>query len=299
MLFILSTGRSGTVTLAQLLNQIPGIEAFHEKPPELVPEARAYLKGDLPRDQLVALLRNTRKPSASRFEYAESNQKFSFIIDALREAFPKARYVWLIRNGLEVVSSWAHRKNYWPHENKGIWSAHRIRGDEVGAMSPSQWAGLSPFGKCCWYWAWTNNKIEADLKATDAKWMLLRLEDLDSRIHELASFVGLQGTDALEIPTANKSTGRVARWHYWDRAQRADFSHFCSDLMDRFYKGWRERFVYTTGQVARNEVLRVLSDRSASGRLLRSVTTLLPKPVRTKTAHLLNGRGILRYPIKD
>lgn len=299
MLFVLSTGRSGSVTLSRVLNQFPGIEAFHEKPPALVSEARAYLKKDLLRDELVRLLRATRKASSDHLWYAESNQKLSFMIDALREAFPEARYVWLIRNGLDVVSSWAHRKNYWPHENKGIWSANRIRGDEAGAMSSAEWQGLSPFAKCCWYWAWTNKKIETDLKATGAKWKPLRLEDLRSEINDLASFVGVNLDRAVQIPTSNMSKGRVAGWHYWDGAQRAQFRHFCSDLMDRFYEEWRNTFVFSSGQVVRNEALRLFSDRSVSGRVLRKVARVLPESLRVRTARLFKGRGVLRYPIKD
>lgn len=299
MLFIVSTGRSGSVTLARVLNQFPGVEAFHENPPELVAEARAYLKGDLAREQLIALLQDTRRPSSEQLDYVESNQKLSFMVGALREAFPQARYVWLIRNGLDVVSSWAHRKNYWPHENKGLWSTHRIRGDEVGVMTTAQWQSLSPFAKCCWYWAWTNRKIEADLNATDAEWMLLRLEDLHSRVQELAAFARVELADPIEIPTANRSRGRVAGWHYWDRAQRSEFRHFCSDLMNRFYEGWEGRFIFSRGEAIRNEVLRLLSDRSVSGRLVRKVTSMLPQSLRVKAARCFTGQGVLRYPVKD
>jgi len=299
MLFVLGTGRNGSLTMARLLNQFTGIEAYHEKPPELVKEARYYLKGELPEEELVDLLRRTRKPSDAKLDYAESNQKLSFVIPALRKAFPEASYVWLVRNGLDVVSSWTHKRNYRPDENKGIWSAHRIRGDEAGEMTSHQWKQLSPFARCCWYWAWTNRRIETDLKATNARWMLVPVEKLSDMAEAIASFAGTTVHDGYEIPVENVSKGTVSGWHYWDASQRREFNCFCAPIMDRLYPGWQNDFKFTPAQLIRNEVLRSLSHRSWSGQLLRKIAHVIPQSLRRKTARLFKGSGVLNYPLKD
>ena len=168
MFFVVSTGRCGSMTIANTLNRLPGIVCVHEPEPVLVEEARAYMRSLLSRDALVEVLRKTRRSSKHSLRYGESNQKLSYMVDALMHAFPDACFIWLVRNGIDVVASMLRQQLYRDDipqsaPRRTPWGQHRLRANEVGEMSQEQWQGLSPFAAYCWYWNWTNRKIQRDL----------------------------------------------------------------------------------------------------------------------------------------
>ena len=112
MFFVLTTGRSGSKTVAHLLSLVGGFTCLHEPAPELIPESSAYRYGKAPADAVEKLLVETRSPHLDGSEYCESNQTLSLVIPALVRAFPQARYIWLIRNGLDMVAS-AYSKQWY------------------------------------------------------------------------------------------------------------------------------------------------------------------------------------------
>ena len=111
MFFVVSTGRSGSTSLARSLDRIDACHAVHEPAPELILEASGYRGGSVSREKLQSVLRETRHSMVEGRDYCESNQNLALIIPVLRELYPQARFVWLIRNGLDVVAS-AHQKQW-------------------------------------------------------------------------------------------------------------------------------------------------------------------------------------------
>ena len=200
----------------------------HEPEPALVKEARAYVRGQLPREDLVLLLRKTRQSADPSLRYGESNARLSFMIDALMEAFPDASFVWLIRNGMATVASFLARPFYRDDipqsaPRRTDRGEYRLRADEVGDMSAEQWRKLSPFAKTCWAWNWQNRKIQRDLERLHPKWMFVRLEDLSSRLGEIASFLGTHAPPGVSVPVSNVAVTTVTRYSWWDRGQRSQF----------------------------------------------------------------------------
>jgi hypothetical protein len=141
--FVVGTGRSGTRTLAALLSSASGCRVVHEQDPPLLAEVCDHLAGRLSRRQMTDVLRRTRSVETIGGERlsGEANQRLSFVLPALAEAFPTARLVWLIRDGRTTVASMHHRKWYHPRETVErpgavrSWAIHRLRGDEVGDLS--------------------------------------------------------------------------------------------------------------------------------------------------------------------
>jgi hypothetical protein len=294
MFFVLGTGRCGSTTIARVLDSLPGLACVHEPEPYLVREAYDYLAGSLSKDELIQRLRETRGGHPAQPRYGESNQKLSFMVAALRAAFPKADYLWLIRNGLAVVASTYYREWYIPNEcHKDEWSAYRIQGGVVGAVAPDEWARMNSFEKNCWYWSWTNRKIRRDLEAHGARWKLVRLEDLDAQVPEIASFLGVAAPAAVEVPVLNlarSGKGKTTKVNYWDHAQRQTFTRVCGPLMDELYPGWRSALELSLYERVRNEMLHPLSRRSAFGRGCEAILRRLPRGWRRPIRQFAEGR---------
>ncbi|MFW6061338.1 MAG: hypothetical protein ACOC93_00870 [Planctomycetota bacterium] len=300
-LFVLSTGRSGSKTIAQTVDTLPGWYGVHEPEPKLVPEAHAYLTGQMDSAELVSLLQRTRRSPDRALRYAESNQKLSFMIAPLVEAFPNASFLWMVRNGLDAVASWENLLAY-RGEKHGVarrnseWTKYRLCGDEVGDVPAGQWKRMSPFARNCWYWNYTNRKIQEDLTRLGARWMMIRLEDLPQQVPELCRFLDAPQPADLRVPVANRAVRKVSKAQYWDHRQRKEFESICGELMDELYPGWPNRMRYPAGTKLRNEALALLSYRTRTGRLLRTVAGWIPQPALRPIRRRLEGRGVLNYP---
>jgi hypothetical protein len=218
------------------------------------------------------------------------------MIDVLHEAFPDASFLWLIRNGLDVVASYYSRGAYRQDEielfsNPSQWVRHRLRGYEVSAMSEAKWERLDSFARNCWFWSWTNKKIRNDLNRVGAKWLLVRLEDLETMRKNIASFLGLTRTVSPKIPVLNVSPdGKVSKARFWDRSQRESFTRFCGPLMDELYPGWRDFLEPTRGEVIRNEFLSIFSSRHVFGRSTGKILKMLPRQFLDLITRLSHGR---------
>jgi sulfotransferase family protein len=246
--FVVGTGRSGTKSLADLLSSIPGCRVRHELQPPLLSEAIAYLEDRLAHNEIVELLRRTRAPESVGGERlsGESNNRLSFVLPALAEAFPNARIVWLIRDGRDVVSSMQERRVYHPDEAKlrrergREWAGTRIHADAVGDLPPGEWARLDPFGRSCWYWSYTNRLIARDLGRLGVRSLLVKLEHLVPSWPLMGDFLGLPPGLPTQIPHSNRSSRSPMRWTLWSSGQQALFRELCGSLMDEHYPGWDE-----------------------------------------------------------
>jgi hypothetical protein len=251
MFFVVSTGRSGSKTTAALLSLISGCICLHEPAPELILESSAYRYGTITEPELRRLLKETRSPYLNGSVYCESNQTLALIIPLLCKVFPQARYIWLMRNGLDMVASayakqWysGHSENHDRYEDcppiERAWIDGRIEGDRCGDMNRLEWLQLDRFGRCCWYWNYVNRLIETDLERyASNRYELLRLERIDQRLPQVVHWMGL---NAVIIPTAKRiNVGKRVPypWLDWTAQERATFEHWCGDLMDRLYPGWR------------------------------------------------------------
>ena len=102
--FVLSTGRTGTQTLAELLNLSPRLDAHHEPAPRLVKASfRAFLKAGQDdwiekwrfnvlsaRDDFVLQSNNDGKI------YVETANRLSHFAPAIRGVFPESKFIFYI-----------------------------------------------------------------------------------------------------------------------------------------------------------------------------------------------------------
>jgi hypothetical protein len=252
-LFILSTGRSGTTSIANMLSAVPGVVIVHERRPKLLEEAVAFRRGNLEHSALVDLLRSSRDPASlgATLLAGESNQRLSFVLPALAEAFPTARYVLLQRDGREVVDSVHHRWWYHPreawirHPSLHVWASTRFQGPDFG-LPGSEWDRMTPFARCCWYWALVPRLVRSDAERLGLRLLEIRLEDLEQSRDALETFLELPPGSLEAPPRANATKSTRASWRSWSASMRHDFERFGGAEMDRCYPGWRAEFQWST-----------------------------------------------------
>lgn len=197
MFFVLNTGRAGSRTIANVLSQHPELICSHEPVPRLIEETVAYRYGQLPAEELSETLAATRPTSIDGRRYGESANRLSLGVPVLAETFPDAQFIWLLRDGTEVVSSGMQRGWFDPERITDTpWERGRMRGDELGEIDPDVWAAWTPFRRISWLWRRTNEIIEHDLAAlAPERHMAVRLEDLESTLPAIAEF--------LDVPDIN------------------------------------------------------------------------------------------------
>ncbi len=234
-----------------MLSLVEGCVCLHEPPPELILESSAYRYGSIDEAELRAILEKTRSPYVNGSVYCESNQTLSLIIPVLVDVFPQARYVWLMRNGLDTVASayskqWysGHSENHDRYEDcsplEQAWIDGRIEGDLCGDVSSKQWVQLDRFERCCWYWSYVTRLIGSDLQTyAPDRFRLLRLEELDRQFPDILRWMGSKAAIVPVAKQINVGKREPYPWTAWTPEQRSTFEYWCSDLMDRFYPSWR------------------------------------------------------------
>lgn len=252
--FVLSTGRAGSRTLANVLSQSPDTICLHEPVPYLVEEAARYRCGEVSAESLAELLIETRPRQMNGKQYGESANRLSPALPVLASTFPDAKFVWLVRDGRDVVSS-GHQRGWFDAEHVADtqWERHRLRADQMGELDESEWIEWSPFRRICWLWRRTNEMIESDLAALDPdRWRVVRLEDLEASMDDLAAFLDVSpvswSVPRLNARSSNPDFGgstvnrvtRVRSFADWGDDENAIFDTECGSMMDVLYPDWRQ-----------------------------------------------------------
>ncbi len=126
--FAMTTGRTGTQTLAALLNVSPSIDAWHEPEPRMIAASRLAWDGAgdaafwreaviVARSQLIGAAFRRGKV------YFEGNNRMTFLAGALAEAYPTSRFLIVARNPEDFITSGLKRGYYLGHP----WDHARIR----------------------------------------------------------------------------------------------------------------------------------------------------------------------------
>ena len=253
MFFVLTTGRSGSTTMARVMSHVPGCVCLHEPEPALICEAPRYRYGEVGSEEMRAFISSTRSTlMKGKKIYGESNQNLSLVMPELFNVFPDAKYIWLLRNGLDVVGSMSTRGDYRKEkppnydelapDNKQ-WHDCRIQGDLCGSVSEEQWKKMDTFERCCWYWSYVNRTIKSDFESLQKDgYYLLRLEHLSSNIMPLCKWLG--ASVILPLPLGIYNAAKVDNyspynWREWSHQEREMFEHWCGALMDEYYPEWR------------------------------------------------------------
>lgn len=159
--FALSTGRTGTQTLAAMLRLSPHVLAQHEPAPRLVKATfDAYMEAHdegwvekwtpfmlATRDDFVL------EANALGKVYVESNNRLTYVAPALMAAFPSSKFIFSHRDPYKVIRSGMQRGAY--QGPNMAWNFARIQ-PRKGEPFHEEWDTLVPLEKEAWRWAQIN-----------------------------------------------------------------------------------------------------------------------------------------------
>lgn len=195
--FVLSTGRAGTETLAALFGFADNVIAYHEPSPKLYSFSKMayeYFDDPFTRKVLTEALLALRSELLNRSldygrGYAETSPQVTFLAPAILNAYPDARFVHLVRDPREVVTSGMRRKWFEGNPN----DKYRIvpgPSSEAGR----KWRSYNTFQKNLWLWSETNRWISQFLSTVPPqRKLLVHSEDVfegrDESIRRLFDFI--------------------------------------------------------------------------------------------------------------
>ena len=270
------------MSLARMLDQHPLCHCLHEPHPILIKLAAEWQHGCLEADELRRYLafkgsRMFQHRVGPRL-YGESDQKLSFLIFFLAEFGRSTKFVWLIRDGRDVVASMVARDrvytNHRSHLSGSLWYKYRLRGDRCRDVAADVWDGMTDFQKCCWSWSYANRTIARSLEDLDARsWIQVRLEELADHLPSLLRFLDLPFYP-VRVLHANASETGLRDPQAWSKEEKEAFDRWCGQGMDRWYPGWRAGPIYSRSSVP------VCSKGTDAARAIRShIAWLLGKLV--------------------
>lgn len=162
--FILSTGRTGTQTLATLLNLSSKVDGYHEPNPQLLLErksARAEVysnkkkfKNIFIKSRGYALLRS----KINNKIYAETSARLTFFAPVIAEILPNAKFIFIHRDPAEIVRS-GMRRGWYKNHPADFARILPVEGEGIY----EQWDKMEQFSKICWYWN-AYNKFAVDFR---------------------------------------------------------------------------------------------------------------------------------------
>jgi len=165
--FVLSCGRSGSMTLARVFGHAENYTAGHES------EAGSFY------------------PLAYPDWHVESDNRLSWMLGSLAEKFPEARYIHLIREQEQCARSFEARADY---------PGASIRGFGAGILGRGEAFQAERYQAALRMWEVVNANIREFLWARPHETALL--EDLPERVPALWAFAGAEGALAAAIAEA-------------------------------------------------------------------------------------------------
>ncbi len=233
--FVLSTGRVGTVTLTKLLELSKDVWAEHEPGPQLLRVTKALYEESPPSPQAASEF--CRAFAASRVRglmwaarrgrvYAETSNRLTLAGHLLVELLPRARFIHLHRDPAAIVASGMSRRWYDGHP----WDEFRIA-PRSDAPAASQWPMWDCFQKSCWYWNAMNEVcLEIGQLVSEKRFMQLSTDQLfapDNRaIGEIFDWLGVRRppaevVDRIASIRFNANAGdRFPPWEAWPEERR-------------------------------------------------------------------------------
>ena len=193
--FLLSTGRTGTMQIAALLDLSKKIIALHEPTPLLYNAGHdAYFNAHdiekwisvvhAARDELVAFANHRN------CIYIETNNRLTFLAEAFAAAYPASKFIFLYRHPYDVIRSGMRRKWY----SGNVLDYTRITPKSDDQMA-ANWNQFCPEEKIAWLWNTVNEYSRLFIeKLPKSRSFELRAEDVFEKrrntIVELFNFIG-------------------------------------------------------------------------------------------------------------
>ncbi len=235
--FVLSTGRTGTLLLNHLLSLSQDSFALHQPTPEFIQSSRfAYEKINENPEILKEVFKSGREElvlKATQLQkiYIETNNRITFFAPIIRDVFPNAVFIHLVRHPGDFIRS-GIRRNWYSGQHD----------HDIGRITPyqgktfMQWERMTQIEKIAWLWNETNQFIEDFTKGLPSDTHLfVKSEDLfinPDIIQKLFQFIHLKGFNYKKVKTLLKKPvnvqkkGSYPKYTDWNHEVKIQVEHF-------------------------------------------------------------------------
>ena len=221
IVFVLSTGRSGSTSISDTLAQIPTVTSLHEPNFNLIRLSAEYItraksESDIFKE-LQAYFQHTSFFNSSDELYVESDQKLVPFVPMLNKLFPECKFVWIFREPKSFVKSAVARDWFKYDASQNILEngvlldptersqGLRIGGNSLDVVSNEVWNSYNLAERNAWYWLYWNRLIEKNLEEiTENRIFVVQLKELNASMLYLIKFLGLDPKDSVEALQTHK-----------------------------------------------------------------------------------------------
>jgi hypothetical protein len=231
--FVLALGRSGTMFLANLLNTAPGAFVVHEPVRTDFPAYSEAFHSEEKAGEYVQRFRKAdiylRGRSKAVRTYGEVNGLLRRHCNGLKQAFPNAAFIHLIRDGRDVVRSIMSRRTFRPGDLASS-LIHPTEGDPWA----DQWPDMSRFERICWLWQVENDYLRHSVGKTVhferviSEYEYFRERLLDSLDLDIPAHTW---REAVRNPRNVAGRYRIPHWSSWAAKERETFETICGEEM--------------------------------------------------------------------
>lgn len=270
LFFGVSTGRSGTMAIANALNQEPGVTCTHEG---------KFRHREVPRDRVLRFLTLENRLAYERPQHAaeifESTRgdiyvhaskyggthfgdiayNYAPFLESISMRYPEARLIVFVRNGIDFVRSATQAAGEdqtpvgWPPRGKPLTAVERYVG--LGRLAPrrddplaARWGLLDHIARNAWLWAETNRLILNGVSRREAgTTFIVRYEEFFANplasyetLREFLGFAGKMPADVaamLRTPINQRASKVVGVYEVWTESQREAFRELAGAMMHR------------------------------------------------------------------
>ena len=243
--FVLSTGRTGTKTLAEGLSG-DGIASPHQPRYSrlLTVASNYYLHGWLPRralEWLVVRIRGNQLGRANCHWYIQVFSLDHLPAKIISERYPNVYIVHIVRDPRTFVPSyinWTHTRSKSYIANKFVYGWHPS-GFFTGHYCWRTWRRMNELQRVCWHWTYKNQHLE-DLFSGYPRYLRIRFEDLfssedGSTMQKLCRFLSIPDEERFQVlfrERKNVNNRRVCPpWDAWQRESRDELLEICGGKM--------------------------------------------------------------------
>jgi hypothetical protein len=248
IVFILSTSRTGTKTLAEGLEG--GDICSPHQPTHsrfLTVASNYYLHGWLPRKALEWLVTRLREPQILNAGCRYYVQVFSLDYlpaKIISERYPNVYIVHIVRDPRTFVRSYLN----WTHTRAKSFVANKLvlgwhpSGCFTGEMPCEEWRRMDEFQRVCWHWTYKNALLER-LFGDDEQYLRVRFEDLyfeeeAEELRKMFAFIGIPYQERYEsVIRKRKNASRktyCSSWSNWPIEQQSQLSKICGKKMKSY-----------------------------------------------------------------
>lgn len=229
--FMLAIGRSGTKFLADLLNKAPGAYVVHEPVRE---DFQAYQEAFHSDKKGIDYVQSFRKKeiylrarSKNIETYGEVNPALRRHCHALKQAFPNATFIHLVRDGRDVIRSMMSR-NTMTSKDPNTRRIYPTNGDRWY----DEWGKMNRFEKLCWYWQVANGYLRNSIPKTIqfekliSSYEYFRENLLDPLNINITKDVWREAT---AIPKNSTKKYTIPDWSNWGSEKTETFWKICGE----------------------------------------------------------------------